>query len=142
MLTDTAPPVVWADTIDEAVTVMHPRQVRLGRCPQLDVVVRLVATDADREWTLAHAHETRGDMEYEARGDMEYETRSDVEVVGPAAALTLLLRRRVRPDDPTLRIHGDGHALGGVLALRLTPWRTRSFDTPLAGWWQRTASAR
>ena len=27
-------PMLWADTVDEALTVMHPRQVRLGGRPQ------------------------------------------------------------------------------------------------------------
>jgi uncharacterized protein (TIGR03083 family) len=28
-----ADPLLWVDTVDEAVTVLHPRQVRLGRAP-------------------------------------------------------------------------------------------------------------
>ena len=45
-------PVVWADTVDEVVTVMQPRQERLGRMEPLPAPVALHATDADRTWLL------------------------------------------------------------------------------------------
>ena len=94
----------WDDTVDEVVTVMHPRQVRLGRCPALPATIHLVATDTGRRWTLEHAS-----------------AAPSAEVAGPAAALALLLWRRVLPQDPALQVTGDRSALDAALALRLTP---------------------
>lgn len=48
------PPAVRADTVDEVVTVMYPRQVSLGRCAPLPAALRLPATDTGRTWTPTH----------------------------------------------------------------------------------------
>lgn len=105
-LTLTVEPDVWADTVDEVVTVMQPRQVRLGRMAALPGRIRLAATDAERTWDL-HAHE-------DAPADPA------VVVTGPAEQLALLLWRR-----PTGEVHltttGDGELLRAALAEPLTP---------------------
>ena len=84
-------PVLWADTVDEAVTVMHPRQVRLGRASAPPVRLGLAATDLDRTWSLSAAADAPA-----ARA---------ATLTGPAEALALLVWRRIGLDDPT--------ALGG-----------------------------
>lgn len=100
-------PALWADTVDEAVTVMHPRQVRLGRAPAAHVRIGLTATDVDRSWTLPAAEEAVSEPA--------------VTVSGPAEALALLLWRRTGADDPRLRVVGDTTALAAVLGDRFVP---------------------
>lgn len=124
---------LWADTVDELVTVMQPRQVRLGRAEPLPVRVRVVAADADRAWTLgagdvegagaaAPRAATGGAGDVDGAGGAAGGAREpDVVVTGPAEALALLLWRRVGPDDDRLRVHGDAGALGTLLASRLVP---------------------
>ncbi|SFK04986.1 maleylpyruvate isomerase family mycothiol-dependent enzyme [Cellulomonas sp. KH9] len=98
-------PALWADTVDEVVTVMHPRQVRLGRVAVPGRPIALVAGDAGRAWaTTADAA-----------------TEPAAEVTGPAGALALLLWGRTTPDDPALRVEGDRAALDALLAGRTTP---------------------
>jgi len=114
LLLDVAP-ALWADTVDELVTVMHPRQVALGRVAPLPVRVRVVAADArttahggtPRSWTLHAASDAPADPA--------------VEVTGPAASLALLLWGRTTPDDPALTTTGDRAALDVALAAGLTP---------------------
>ena len=98
-------PEVWADTVDEVVTVMQPRQVRLSRMPPLPTAIDLVATDADRRWRLSTP----------ADGD------AAVEVRGPASTLALLLWGRAGADDAALTVTGDRAALDDALAAPLTP---------------------
>ena len=101
-------PALWADTVDEVVTVMTPRQVRLGRMAPLDAPVGLVAADAGRRWTLGGAGGPGG-------------AAAPVTVAGPARALALLLWRRTAPDDPALTVTGDRTVLTAALARPLTP---------------------
>ncbi len=100
-------PQVWSDTVDEVVTVMAPRQVRLGRTPGLRRPVGLEATDTARTWVLAPADD-------QAR-------QAAVTVHGSSRSLGLLLWGRLRPDDATLRVTGDRTALEDALSGRLTP---------------------
>lgn len=95
---------VWADAVDEVVTVLHPRQVRLGRCAPLPAAIRLTDAEDDRTWSPEHAPGAPA-----------------VEVSGPASALALLLWRRIGPDDPAVQVVGDRAALQAALALGLTP---------------------
>jgi uncharacterized protein (TIGR03083 family) len=97
--------VVWADTVDEVVTVMQPRQERMGRMEPLPAPLSLVATDADRAWTL-------GPTDSGAAA---------AEVSGPASALALLLWGRAAPDDTALTVTGDDAALADALGRRFTP---------------------
>jgi uncharacterized protein (TIGR03083 family) len=98
-------PALWADTVDEVVTVMQPRQERMGRMDPLPAPVRLVADDADRRWLL-------GDT-----GTAE----PSVTVTGPAQALALLLWGRATPAGERLTVSGDAAALDDALGRRLTP---------------------
>ncbi|WP_028048768.1 maleylpyruvate isomerase family mycothiol-dependent enzyme [Cellulomonas sp. URHD0024] len=95
-------PVVWADTVDEVVTVMQPRQERMGRMEPLPAPVALHATDADRTWSLGGP------------------AAPAVHVTGRARDLALLLWGRRSPDDG-LRVDGDRAALDDTLSRRLTP---------------------
>lgn len=104
-----ADPTVWADTVDEVVTVMQPRQVALGRTPPLPVRVDLHAVDTGRSWTFAPA------------GADDPATAPRAEVHGPAQALALLLWRRIPADAPELEVRGEASALGTLLASRLVP---------------------
>lgn len=97
----------WADTVDEVVTVMQPRQVHLGRMPPLPARIRLVATDAARSWELHAAHDAP--------------PGPAVVVEGPAQDLALLLWRRATPDHDTLTVRGDRGVLDAALAERLVP---------------------
>lgn len=100
-------PAVWADTVDEVVTVMQPRQEHLGRMEPLPAPVALVATDlrpgARATWSLG--------------GD----GAPAVTVRGAAQDLALLVWGRRTPDDDGLGVDGDRAALDDALARRLTP---------------------
>ena len=100
-------PQVWADTVDEMVTVMQPRQVRMGRMPRLGDAIDLTATDVDRRWRL--------DCE------VGEEVPAAVAVSGSASALALLVWRRIDMDDATLTVRGDTRVLDEALGQRLTP---------------------
>lgn len=104
-LTTRAPAAVWADTVDEVVTVIQPRQVRMERMPPLAVAVQLVARDAGRTWTIAS----------------EQERAPDVTVTAPAERLALMLWKRVATDDGALEVAGDADALARVVGQRITP---------------------
>lgn len=99
-------PTVWADTVDEALTVMHPRQVRLGRAGATRVRLVVVADDVDRTWHLPGAP---SGLEPVAT------------VSGPAEALALLAWGRTPVTDERLRVDGDLAALAAVLADRFLP---------------------
>jgi len=103
---DDVAPDVWADTVEEVVAVMQPRQVRLGRAAPLDPGVELVATDAARTWRLGQG------------------ATSAARVAAPARELALVLWGRLAPDPgtvPGLAVDGDRAALGAALAARITP---------------------
>ncbi|MFJ4233616.1 maleylpyruvate isomerase family mycothiol-dependent enzyme [Cellulosimicrobium cellulans] len=95
-------PVVWADAVDEVVTVMAPRQVRLGRAEPLALPVALRAIDAGRSWVL---------------GDGEPAATTSA----PARELALLLWGRLTPAAAGVVVDGDADALAAALAGRLTP---------------------
>jgi uncharacterized protein (TIGR03083 family) len=103
---DDVAPAVWADTVDEIVTVLQPRQVRLGRTAPLDRSVALRATDSGASpaaaWVLG--------------GDAPVATAS-----GPARELALVLWGRLAPADAGLVVDGDAGALDAALAERITP---------------------
>jgi uncharacterized protein (TIGR03083 family) len=98
-------PEVWADTVDEVVTVMQPRQVRLGRMSPLASPIELAATDVDATWRLDTAD----------RGP------AVVRVRAPASVLALMLWGRRSPDDAEVQVSGDDVALRAALAEPLTP---------------------
>ena len=94
-------PVLWADTVDEVVTVMQPRQQAMGRMAPLPAPVRLVATDLPAEWLLGGPGS------------------APVSVEARAQDLALLVWGRLAPAD--VRVHGDARALDEALGARLTP---------------------
>lgn len=97
------PPEVWADTVDEVVTVMQPRQERMGRMEPLPAPIELVADDTVGSWLLGGTGEPAAQVE------------------GPASALALLVWGRTTPDDAVLGVTGDREALDDALASRITP---------------------
>jgi uncharacterized protein (TIGR03083 family) len=99
-----APPELWADTVDEVVHVMQPRQVRLGRMAALDVAVDLTALDVGRTWRLGPE-----------------DAVAHAAVTGTAAALALLLWRRRAAEGPSLAVRGDTAALDRTLTEALVP---------------------
>ena len=107
---------VWADTVDEVVTVMHPRQVRLGRAAPPVVAADLVATDVHgpSEAIVLAPPETSWRIGV-------CDTGPDVRVEGPAWALALLVWGRLSPDDDALTVRGDSAALQAVLGRTLVP---------------------
>ncbi len=101
----TLPADLWADTVDEVVTVLQPRQVRMGRMASLAAGVALVAEDAGRSWVLPGS---------DGAGRA-------VTVTGPASAVALLLWGRLPLDVAPLAVSGNDAALHAALAERLTP---------------------
>ncbi|MFD6141690.1 maleylpyruvate isomerase N-terminal domain-containing protein [Promicromonospora sp. NPDC060271] len=106
-----AEPEVWADTVDEVVTVLQPRQVGLGRMAPLRHPVALVATDVDgaRTWVLG------------APGERAEEEAIHAVVSGPAAGLALMLWRRLTPREAGLVVEGDREGFEAALAQPVVP---------------------
>lgn len=96
---------LWADTVDEVVTVLQPRQVRLRRMAPLTVGLVLSAEDADRTWVLP--------------GPADAEPIATV--TGPASDLALLLWGRLSLDASLVTVEGEAAAVHAALAERLTP---------------------
>lgn len=94
---------VWADTVDEVVTVMQPRQEHLGRMEPLPAPVGLVATDVERTWSLGGTGAPA------------------VTVTARAQDLALLVWGRRSPGDDGVAVDGDRAALDDALGRRLTP---------------------
>jgi len=95
----------WLDCLDEVVTVMHPRQLRLGRIQPPAARVRFRPEGVADVWELSGAP---------AEAPV-------VTVVGPAITLGLLAWGRATPEDPAVTVEGDPALLAGVLASGLTP---------------------
>ncbi|MGI5187425.1 maleylpyruvate isomerase N-terminal domain-containing protein [Promicromonospora sp. CA-289599] len=106
-----AEPAVWADTVDEVVTVLQPRQVGLGRMTPLRRPVALLATDVDgtRTWVLG------------APGERAEEVAPFTVVSGPAEGLALMLWRRLTPAEAGLTVEGDRTGLDAALAEPIVP---------------------
>jgi uncharacterized protein (TIGR03083 family) len=98
-------PEVWADTVDEVVTVMQPRQVSRDRMPRLPSAIELTASDVDRMWRL----------------DTADDGPAVVQVRAPASVLALMLWGRRSPDDADVEVAGDGGVLRAALAGPITP---------------------
>ena len=103
---DDVAPTVWADTVDEVVTVMEPRQVRLGRAAPLARPVALQAVDAGRTWVLSGGSAT---------------APATVAASAPARELALVLWGRLSPETAGVVVEGDADALAAALARRITP---------------------
>lgn len=97
---DRVPAEVWADGVDEVVTMFYPRQVRLGRTDPVPHPVELVATDVERRWVLGEGEPVAG-------------------VAAPARDLDLFLWGRIGLAHVTTS--GDEAALAETLATKFTP---------------------
>ncbi|GAB2475883.1 maleylpyruvate isomerase N-terminal domain-containing protein [Xylanimonas ulmi] len=103
-------PRLWADGVEEVVTVFEPRQVRLGRMAPLARLVTLRDAATGASWTLG-GHEA---------GRSPDETPAAT-ATGDARALDLVLWRRVTPADAGVVVDGDKDALAAALAAGVTP---------------------
>ncbi|QAY63064.1 maleylpyruvate isomerase family mycothiol-dependent enzyme [Xylanimonas allomyrinae] len=101
---------LWADGVDEVVTMFQPRQTHLGRTSPLERTVALYDIDSGRTWVLG-AHE-------DGRTPSD---RPAVTVTGDARALDLLLWGRVPLAAGSVVVDGDAGALSAALAAGVTP---------------------
>lgn len=95
---------LWADAVDEVITVMHPRQLRLQRTAAPEVSLRLEATDADAAWQLV--------------GE---DPAPAATLRGSARDLALLLWRRLDLDAAGVDVTGDPQLARRELSAALTP---------------------
>lgn len=107
---DPVSPEVWADGVDEVVTMIQPRQVRLGRMPSLARPVRLHATELGWSWTLG-GHEDGRDGSDEPAATLSADARG----------LALVVWRRLGPSEVGAEIDGDAAAVHQALAARIVP---------------------
>ncbi|GAB2969586.1 maleylpyruvate isomerase family mycothiol-dependent enzyme [Actinotalea caeni] len=98
-------PEAWLDCLDEVATVMHPRQVRLGRVAAPPVRVTAVPDETGAEVPFLAADDATGSCV----------------LAGPARDLALLVWGRADLDSPALRVTGDPDSLATVLSAGLTP---------------------
>jgi uncharacterized protein (TIGR03083 family) len=103
-------PTVWADGVDEVVTMFEPRQVRLGRMAPLPRTVALHATDTGDRWVLGAQEDGRDTAE-----------RPAATLAAPARELVLVLWRRAAPDAVGAAVTGDRGAAADALARPVTP---------------------
>ncbi|WP_240930560.1 maleylpyruvate isomerase N-terminal domain-containing protein [Isoptericola sp. BMS4] len=103
------PAAVWADAVDEVVTLFQPRQVRLGRLAPLPATVALDATDTGDRRVLG-AHE-----------DGRAAARPAAAVAGPARDLALVLWGRLTTREAGLEVDGDADVVAEVLASPIVP---------------------
>jgi len=96
-----------ADGVDEVVTMMTPRQVRLGRIPPIEPGVGLVVADVP-----STSHVLSGDC-------TDPDARTVATVTGTTEQLLLALWRRAGIEH--LAIDGDAAAARAAFALALTP---------------------
>lgn len=99
-----ATPELWADTVDEVLTVMYPRQIALKRTRKLVTRIELTATDIDQTWAIGAPNAVQ-----------------KVSVTGRARDLALLLWGRTTPRSADLTVTGDEAALAEALSRALVP---------------------
>jgi uncharacterized protein (TIGR03083 family) len=99
-----ATPELWADTVDEVLTVMYPRQIALKRTRQVVTRMELTATDIDQAWAIGAPNAVQ-----------------KVSVTGSARDLALLLWGRTSPRSAELTVTGDEAALAEALSRALVP---------------------
>ena len=99
-----ATPELWADTVDEVLTVMYPRQIALKRTRKVVTRIELTATDIDQTWAIGAPNAVQ-----------------KVSVTGSARDLALLLWGRTTPRSAELTVTGDEAALAEALSRALVP---------------------
>lgn len=99
-----ATPELWADTVDEVLTVMYPRQVALKRTRKVVTRIELTATDIDQTWAIGAPNAVQ-----------------KVSVTGSARDLALLLWGRTTPRSADLTVIGDEAALAEALSRAIVP---------------------
>ncbi|MFD6175811.1 MULTISPECIES: maleylpyruvate isomerase family mycothiol-dependent enzyme [unclassified Isoptericola] len=99
-------PGVWGDAVDEVVTMVQPRQVRLGRMTPLADALRLEASDLGWSWTV---------------GAGSAGAAPDAVVRAPARGLALLLWGRLTLAEAGAVVEGDAAAARRVLDAPLVP---------------------
>lgn len=104
-----AVPEVWADAVDEVVTLFYPRQVGTGRMAPLETPLALVATDLDPApgWVLGGVGSAVDEV--------------PLRVSGSAEGLALLLWRRVTVDEAGLTVEGSRAGVDAVLGQPIVP---------------------
>ncbi|MFE7226291.1 maleylpyruvate isomerase family mycothiol-dependent enzyme [Nocardioides sp. NPDC057577] len=102
--TPQATPELWADSVDEVVTVMYPRQIALKRVRKIVTRIELSATDAGRTWAIGAPNAVQ-----------------KVSVTGSAHDLALLLWGRTSPRTAELTVTGDEAALAEALSRAIVP---------------------
>lgn len=95
---------LWADTVDEVLSVMYPRQVALKRARKIVTRIELTATDTDHTWAIGASNAVQ-----------------KVYVSGAAQDLALLLWGRVPSSSPGLTVTGDSAALDEALTRAIVP---------------------
>ncbi len=105
-----AGPAVWADGVDEVVTMFEPRQVRLGRTDPLPRTVALHATDTGDRWVLGAHEDGRDGAEPPA-----------ATLAAPARDLALVLWRRLPLGAVDAVVTGEPGAVAEALARPVTP---------------------
>ena len=96
------------DGVDEVVSMMFPRQVRLGRIRPLDTAIRLTVTETGASWVL-------GSDGVAPPGEVA------AAVTAPAASMFLLLWRRLPMGAAGIWVEGDHAAAQRTLRTALTP---------------------
>ncbi|WP_218131247.1 maleylpyruvate isomerase family mycothiol-dependent enzyme [Nocardioides sp. YR527] len=97
-------PELWADTVDEVLTVMYPRQIALKRTRKVVTRIELTATDTGQTWGIGAPNAVQ-----------------KVAVSGAARDLALLLWGRLTPRAEGLTVTGDARALDDALTRAIVP---------------------
>ncbi|MFE6649371.1 maleylpyruvate isomerase family mycothiol-dependent enzyme [Nocardioides sp. NPDC057772] len=97
-------PELWADAVDEVLTVMYPRQIALKRTRKVVTRIELSAIDVDQSWAIGAPNAVQ-----------------KVSVAGSARDLALLLWGRTPPTAAELTVTGDEAALAEALSRAIVP---------------------
>lgn len=92
--------------ITEVVDDLFPRQIALGRTPELSAAVRLRATDTGQQWVIGRA---------------DTSAVAEATVTVGATVLLLLLWRRTDLDDAQIIVSGNPHLAEQLRSTRFTP---------------------
>jgi uncharacterized protein (TIGR03083 family) len=103
------PDELWADGVEEVVTVFEPRQVRLGRMRPLPRLICLRDAGTGHTWVLGGDEDDRVAEEPAAT------------VAAPARELDLLLWGRIGPASAGVTVTGDPAAVTDALTAGIVP---------------------